>query len=310
MEFVGGQYPRHNILNEEELKEYTDSLFNNKLLGGSKPNLSAYGFYTGDRLDDPTTLYRHNEFAYRSDSWDGSHEILALGCSQTYGRGIPEEGRWTNILQELTNKKVANLSAPGQSIHFLVSQAFEYFKTFGNPEYVICLFPDPFRISLPSNKDVIDSKYNLIKKFITSVQVSANQAPVEKPMYIKKPYFYEDVIPIEVPIFFSMQSIHALEQYCNSNKIKLIWSSWDEFFYHNIPMLDKGSFSNFFRDEDLLIKGAYFNRECHSEYKERFEYYFVHGRDTLISTNTHPGVHANIHFAEAFCREINKRDKQ
>jgi hypothetical protein len=292
------------------MKEYSDSLFQNKLFGPAGANHSAYGFHIGDILDDPNTLYSHNNFGYRSKFWDGSHEILAIGCSQTYGRGIPEEGRWTDILQELTNKKVANLSAPGQSINFLVSQAFAYFKAFGNPEYVVCLFPDPFRIGLPTNEKLIDSKKNLSKSIHTSVQIDPDETADDRPKYLKKPYYYEDVIPVELPIFFSIQSIHALEQYCNSNKINLIWSSWDHFFYENLLFLDKNHFNNFFADENLWIEGSRFNRECHSEYKERFDYYFVHGRDTLIPTSTHPGVHKNIHFAEAFYKEINKKTKQ
>ena len=310
MEFWPSQNPSQNFFDSDKLKKYNDSIFDNKLLGATIPNQSNYGFYINDVLDDPTTLYRHNEFGYRSESWDGSHEILALGCSQTYGRGIPEEGRWTDILQKLSNKKVANLSAPGQSINFLISQAFAYFKIFGNPESVVCLFPDPFRVLLPSNEKLIDSKNNRGRNVNTPVQINSNETAEDRPKYLKKPYYYEDVLPVELPIFFSMQSIHILEQYCSSNKINLIWSSWDRFFHHNIPILDENCFNNFFTDEDLLIKGSHFNSECHVEYKERFEYYFVHGRDTIIPSTTHPGVHKNIHFAEAFYREINKRNKQ
>jgi hypothetical protein len=299
---------KNNDLEKDE--EYVNSIFNNKLSGSYSINSSTYGFEINNMLDDEKTLYKHNQFGYRSDFWDGSHEILGIGCSVTYGRGIPEDGRWTNILQELTNKKVANLSSPGQSINFLVSQAFAYFKTFGNPEYVICFFPDPFRITLPTNKKLINSKNHNGYATNVSIQVSSNETVDEKPNFLKKPFYYEDILPLEVPVFFAMQSIHFLEQYCNANKIKLIWSSWHDFFQLNFSNLNENSFNNFFYNEELLIKDTNFNHECHLEHKEKFDNYFIHARDTKKINNrhtTHSGAHQNIHFAEAFYKEIDKR---
>ena len=307
MNVLPSQYPKKGLLNEEKFNTYKDLIFDNKLLGDAKPNSFAYGFKIDNILDDKTTYYGHNEFGYRSGSWDGSHEILAIGCSNTYGRGIPEKGRWTNILEEISNKKVANLSAPGQAINFLVSQAFAYFKKFGNPESVICFFPDPYRINLPISKNFINSKNNYRDHFFSSVQISSVETADEKSKYLKKPYYYEDILPIEVPIFFSMKAIHSLEQYCNSNKINLIWSSWHDFFIKDISGLDINIFDNFIINEELYIKESKFSAECHSEYKERFEYYFSEGRDQVIPTNTHPGVHKNIHFAEIFYKEMNKK---
>jgi hypothetical protein len=289
----------------EQAKKYIYSIYGNQLLGDAEPNLSNYGLFYKDLLVDETTLYRHNEFAYRSDFWDGSHEILALGCSNTYGSGIPEEGRWTDILQELSNKKVANLSSSGQSINFLISQAFAYFKLFGNPEYVICLFPDPLRVNLPTNRKLLDSK-NTNDKINRVVYLDSSANTDDRPKYLKKPYYYEDILPLEFSIFLSMQSIYALEQYCNSNKIKLIWSTWEPVFQNFISSLSEISLNNFVNKDSLTIQGSYLYDECHSEYRERFEYYFVHGRDGKDVGLIHPGVHKNIHIAESFYEELKK----
>jgi hypothetical protein len=289
----------------EKFEKYINSIYGSRLSSGANTSSSHYGFMYQNMIKDETTLYRHNEFGYRSDSWDGSHEVLALGCSHTYGRGIVEEGRWTNILQELSNKKIANLSSPGQSINFLVSKAFEYFKTFGNPEYVICLFPDPLRINLPTDSKLIDSKRNN-KNINTVVYVSTNESLDERPNYLKKPYYYEDVLPVEVPIYFSMQALYALEQYCNANKIKLIWSSWDPMFQDVICYFPQISFTNFISNDLLKVNDSTFYADCHSSYKERFDYYFIHGRDDDNINHTHPGVHKNIHIAEIFYEEMKR----
>lgn len=295
----------------KEMEKYVDQIFGNKLFSGIPINSSHYGHTSDNSIEDKNTLYNFNQFGYRSDPWDGSHEILVLGCSHTYGKGIPEEGRWTNILQEISNKKVANLSLPGESINFLVSQAFEYFKIFGNPEYVVCFFPDIFRINLPVNNQLVNSKINTIKESNTAVVYVEDHLSIDKkPKYLKKPYYYEDVLPPEIPIFFSMKSIHALEQYCNSNKIKLIWSSWDSTFCNIISNLPQISFTNFFINDSLIIKDSHFDLDCHLEYKERFEYYFDHARDSIDINSRHPGVHKNIHIAEVFYKEIIKRSKE
>ena len=294
----------HRGIYSNNAKKYVNSIYGNKLFGESEPNVSSYGIFHGDLdiLTDKETLYRNNNFGYRSDFWDGSHEILAIGCSNTYGSGIPEEGRWTDILQELTNKKVANLSARGQSINFLVSQAFAYFKLFGNPEYVVCFFPDLLRVYLPTDEKLLDSKQNK-DVLMKVIYVDEKEGPDDKPKYLKKPYHYEDILPIGFPLFFSMQSLYALEQYCNSNKIKFIFSSWDASFQNSVSDL---SLNGFIKDDSLLIKDAYFDAECHSDYKERFEHYFVHGRDEEPAFRMHPGVHKNIHVAECFYEELKK----
>ena len=110
---------------------------------------------TNGILVDPKTEYSINSFGYRDIDWIGKAEILAVGCSNTWGYGVPVDGRWTNILGEKINKEIRNLSFPGGSINDLVAKSFEYFKIFGNPEIMLCLFPDPFRLRLPIKKNII-----------------------------------------------------------------------------------------------------------------------------------------------------------
>ncbi len=292
----------------DELKNFIKSIYGNELAGGPNPNSSQYGFRSGDIILDEKTLYRHNQFGYRSSFWDGSHEILALGCSHTYGNGIPEEGRWTNILEELSNKKIANLSSSGQSINFLVSQAFAYFKMFGNPKYVICLFPDPLRVNLPTNRKILDSKYDNRNTINKVIYIDQTESVEDKPKYLKKPYCYEDILPTEFSLFISMQSIYSLEQYCNSNRIKLIWSCWDPMFQKFISNLSEISLDNFISDNSLIIDNVKFEAECHADYKTRFDYYFIHGRDEKGLGYNHPGVHKNIHIAEFFHKNLKLYD--
>ena len=323
----------NSLINEEysmPSEEYVDLLLRNKLESNQRKNITTFGHMTGgavlgkDRfgiLIDSETKYYSNNFGYRDSDWNSKAEILAIGCSNTYGIGITEEGRWTNILEKKINKKIQNLSIPGGSINELVSKSFEYFKQFGNPEIMLCLFPDPFRVKLPFKKNLINGdflKYDMNRRdghstdlILNTIHFDHNSGNISKKnKYFKTPYSYEEVLPIELPIFFSMQSIHMLEQYCKSNNIKLIWSSWDCNFLDVLNNIKQNPFNNFFSNEDLLINEAHFYKNCHKNYKNKFEKYFDTGLDIEKGLeHVHPGVHKHVHIAEAFYEKINNDNK-
>ena len=86
--------------------------------------------------------YDVNSLGYRSKEFDGNSDMLFLGCSQTYGQGIPQENTWTDILSKKMNLSSSSLAARGDSIIGQVTKAFYYFEKFGNPKIVVALFPD------------------------------------------------------------------------------------------------------------------------------------------------------------------------
>lgn len=294
-------------------QQYKDVLLKNQLELHFHGPSTQFGFNLSHGQVDIETEYSTNNFGYRDTDWNSKAEILAVGCSNTFGVGVPVEGRWTNILEKKLNKKIQNLGIAGGSINELISKSFEYFKKFGNPETLLCLFPDPFRIPLPFKKNLIIGNYHKndlpdeIDLFIENVCFTYSEEYFKKSKYFKIPYSYEQVLPLELPIFFSMQSIHMLEQYCKSNNIKLIWSSW----YDDLPrVLDdtqEDIFSSFFSLLSCNINTRTIEQNCHKNYKNEFEKYFDKGADIEYGLDfSHPGVHWHVHIAEAFYKEINK----
>jgi hypothetical protein len=292
----------------EHSEDYVEFLLNNSL-GFPLKNYKSLGFSRGGGMIDTQTEYSYNNFGYRDKYWKGNSEILALGCSNTFGSGVPVKGRWTNILGSMMNQEIRNLSEPGVSIQKIISQAFAYFKEFGNPKTIVCLFPDPFRLNLPINKNLIISNDHNHDTFLNTVHlISHNGTDVSKRVrYSKKPHKYEDVLPMELPLFFSMQSIHMLEQYCKSNSIKLVWTSWMEDIHYVFNNLENIPFDNFVFNEDFIINSLVFDKDCHENERNIFTRYFDHGNDTEEGIEySHPGAHKHIHIAEAFYKEINK----
>lgn len=311
-------------------KEYRDLLLKNNIINNKHINTSMFGQPRTDNIIvDPETEYSLNNLGYRDIDWIGKAEILAVGCSNTWGFGVPVDERWTNILGKKINKEIRNLSFPGGSINDLVAKSFEHFKIFGNPEIMLCLFPDPFRLRLPVKKNLIknflltkntsDNK-NIISDpdlFFANIHINENQKLNSQRMkYIKRPYTYQEILPLELLLFFSMQSIHLLEQYCNSNGIKLIWATWHRNTFNALSNDKENIFSNIVFNEDLLIdhhldyegklKDNEYDKDCHKEYENYFKKYFNIGGDIQDGLeNAHPGVHKHIHIAEAFYKEIN-----
>ena len=302
------------------LEEYKNKLLKNNLdcdknMYGDpfqQKNTTTLGRHRSNFIVDRETEYYLNNFGYRDSDWNSKAEVLAIGCSNTHGYGVSVDGRWTNILEKTIDKKIHNLSFPGGSINELVYKSFEYFKTFGNPDIVLCLFPDPFRIKLPVKKNLKITDFDSADVDSLMENVSFDHNPKEnfqKTKYFKIPYSYEEVLPMELPLYFSMQSIHMLEQYCKSSNIKLIWSSWHYEFINVLNNMQENTFNNFFSNTNLFINAGLYSldQNCHKDYKDKFEKYFHCGLDNEDGlNNAHPGVHTHVHIAEAFNKEINK----
>lgn len=287
--------------------DYINYLLGNNLHSGSKRPKQGFGYHRSEIIVDIDTEYYYNNFGYRSSDWHAGSSILAVGCSNTFALGVPIEYSWPQILSTKINKDVRNLSIPGSSIMHLVCKMFAYFKEFGNPEIIFCLFPDPFRMTIPGNNNLTSGEYNKSGWIMNDVHLQKYSDSVisNRSKYSRIPHKYEDVLPLELSVFLSSQAIHLLEQYCSSNNIKLFWSSWDYPFSNTINTIETKVFDNFFYDQEVIISNNDMNFECHKEYAENSFKYFRIGLDNEDDPGTaHPGLHKHIHIAESFYKKL------
>lgn len=324
------------LISESETKDY---LFNNpshleffvanKIDLGYSVRLGAdnYGISHGTVVADVKHKYNINSFGYRSSEFDNQPLVFA-GCSQTFGVGVPEEMIWGNQLANKLNEKCINISTPGASVQWIVQRLFSYFANYEKPKYLFCLFPDFYRMLVATNKNLLLSHSNDQKlPHIPIVQQAhlKNAEPIEdRPKYSKKPHVFSDVLPLELPFFLSCQHIHMLEQYCKSNNIKLIWSSWDfstnrvighfkekfNIFNNYIP-IDSNSWSEvneqhfLFENSEAaeMFNGKNTIKNCHKELEKKYSYCFSVGAD-LEMGRPHMGVHRHTHIAENFYEKV------
>jgi hypothetical protein len=208
------------------------------------PNLIKFYFnknFIGDIKEwlDPRNDYTLNNYGYRGPDFSKDVDLVAAGCSVTYGIGVPEKGSWPHIAAKKLKLSYVNLSKPGASIEWIVDSLFSYFFEFGNPKNVFVLFPGPLRKEIVLNNQYNMSKYVNMEDFmhqgmsedlIKGVVSYTFQSPriKDKSLFLKRPFPIEETLPPETAVYRSFRSIRMLEVYCKSSNINLMWGTWSD----------------------------------------------------------------------------------
>lgn len=269
--------------------------------------------------------YSLNDLGYRSKEFDGSSDIVFLGCSLTYGQGLPEENIWPTVLANKLNLSHSSLAARGDSIMGQVSKAFYYFEKFGNPKVVVALFPF-YRINTPYVKGKMETqnkfRRNYFKTWDYLPMVEYSEVWGTFSDYAKAPYDPQNVLTEEFVFFYENIFIDMLRQYCVSNNIKFFWSNWDPMYQEQIY----GEVNSFYPKhhdgycyieafdwkkpdgrnldandtrEEADDYGEFNALECHSDYDRDHEL-FYRGADRKDGRMPHWGFHKHLHIAEGF----------
>lgn len=261
-------------------------------------------------IDDSETEHILNSLGYRSSEFTSGTKILAAGCSNTVGLGVDQDKIWSSVLSDLTGMSCANLGIVGGSFGSIAETVMAHIRAYGAPEVVCVFLPGLYRIQLPINEEVNTYLINKQEKdfYIKNVNLAffKEGTKYEKayPDYSLKPYNVNDVISLEIGVYYSMMSLNFLVDYCRAAGIKLIMSSWEpgttEFLLEKKE--DKSSkldLSNFY---PLDMYEVFFNNpetiKCHTEIDSDVR---GRGRDT----SGHMGEHQHRHVAELFASKIN-----
>jgi hypothetical protein len=129
--------------------------------------------------------YDINANGFRCDNFDTmdftKKSIIYLGCSNTFGVGVPEADTWASMVHEMiqtehnTTYNYINLSVPGAGLdwylHFL-----PYFSKF-NPVLILSATPDMSRMNLitPENNQII----SLTVAGVTALKKNKTSTPLD-----------------------------------------------------------------------------------------------------------------------------------
>lgn len=283
-------------------------------------------YWTPEGVESP---YSTNSMGYRSDEFLENRDIVFAGCSQTWGDGVVYDGIWGNILSKSLGVKSYNLGVGGKSTQFIVQNLIAFFKEYGNPKMVFCLFPEFTRMEMKSSADFMISKNAPTdmrgKNTYSLIPIAVN--PNKNTKYSKMPHIAEEMIPLELAFSISLDYIHMLELYCERHGIKLFWGTWDHFqdryLNDNIESMDfknyvylkqdrwerriQDDYINNFHEDGILCSGRIYgpcstHENCHQELKDIYAKNFDFSMDSDPKNKVwgHMPVHIHAHIADYF----------
>lgn len=313
----------HLPLLKKQYKEYDyeeeviDRLFFNNL--DKSYILTSHNILTEDNVEISNEFfYKLNSSFYRSEEFYKSPDIIFSGCSFTYGMGLKEESLWTDLLAKKMKSGYINLGLPGKSVSSIINNLYSYFREYGKPKYIFCLFPNFHRFELPINEQIIISQRNLNNTKYNSSPIFYDD-PIdaggylqdiiiddtnlsEKPKYSKKPHVAEDILSIDITYWTAIKHILSFEQYCEAAGIKLFWTTWDKDLNLAINLI-KDKYPNQYKNFVLLDEK--YDSDCHDEEKQKnLLLWDLAGDRDRGNDYAHPGVHFHIHVAEAFHKAL------
>lgn len=303
---------------KEKNKEYLIKHFSNSNIAGLHNPNSTIVFDSVNVFDkanvvtvDDDNTYEINKYGFRGEI-DENSDVIASGCSITFGIGVPEEARWTNILSNQINKNIINLGVEGASVKNVCTNIIQYCMNNKMPKEIFCLFPDFFRSMVVIDKEFYksglskrywDESDNLILTFCNPKvsQHSKNRVLME----IKDKSNIEDSVSPHQLILDSVNFIYILESFCLANGIKLYWTTWDKPTFAILQEMSK--------IKDFKLKNFYnsmpsYGYDCRSHYNSEFNNHpqWERGSDYSIINNkktkdyAHPGIHFHTHIASLF----------
>ena len=123
-------------------------------------------FVTDENYFFEPVNYSLNAYGYRTHDTVPERYILACGCSHTYGTGLHEAERYTNLLEKEIGMPVINTGFPGVGINFLLLNILRLINSdYPNPDAIICQYPNTERLTLPRTRDKLLNVLPIHKKY-------------------------------------------------------------------------------------------------------------------------------------------------
>lgn len=103
---------------------------------------------------DATITYKFNNYGFRCDQFNNDPSVVFLGCSHTFGVGLPLECTWPYLVAKSLNLQCYNLGLPGTSNDTAFRLAYYWLKKL-NPKMVILGQVDASRFEVLDNNSMV-----------------------------------------------------------------------------------------------------------------------------------------------------------
>jgi hypothetical protein len=102
-------------------------------------------------IDAPIT-YVNNSHGFRTAEFEQKEHFITVGCSFTYGIGLPHDFVWPELLSKHIDLPVYNLAIAGSSIDTCY-RVVEHYAPRLNPKFIAVLVPPKTRIEIFLDKE-------------------------------------------------------------------------------------------------------------------------------------------------------------
>ncbi len=268
---------------------------------------------------DEINTYEINHLGLRGEI-DENSDILASGCSITFGLGVPEAGRWTNFLSKKINQSVTNLGNPGASVETICNNIIQYSLNTKMPKQIFCLFPDFFRSMVVVDKEFYKSKVDRgsigTQDYLEYIYCNPKIVKDRRSafMEVEDATYIEDSRSPHQLILDCINSIYILESFCLSNNIQLHWTTWNtasSWILEELVKMENFKLKNYtslYPPKSEYGPNALVEQTCKIDHDNEFkdnvawkngsDYSIIDGKKT--SQNSHPGIHFQYHVADFF----------
>jgi hypothetical protein len=289
-------------------------------VGGIIPNRRPAPVREIEQKNDPVNTYTVNSMEERGPEHIMNPDIITLGCSQTWGVGVPDGTLWPDVLAKQTGMSHVNLASPGEAIQQNLDSLIRYIKVYGKPKYVVALFSDFTRNYMllntermrrdeePASQDDPGVSFTPVFHDRLNRQYST-ELDIRGPKYAKKPFLVTDVVSKETFLFYYMQYLSMIQAYCEASGIKLLFSTWDA---STMKVLNRyttngvklSGFCYFNKTRWISGSSTEYHSNCHSDEEETYGRNWIVGADATDDIGGHIGIHEHLDIAEMFANEI------
>jgi hypothetical protein len=276
-------------------KRNTQALFFNEIdsvVRQEEEKFLIYGeLLRKDYDQDDSVRYSFNSLGFRSDEFtdyhDGEH-VLFAGCSETEGQGGNLESLWAYMVYKKLSetKKISgffNLSRGGWGHDLIIANIIQYIKRYGKPDKIYMLLPN---MSRDFDWQGLENKeeyyiYSIKTTFFSVKPFILPDGTVRQKQKLKE---QRDLVTKFINL------IKLFEEYCVSNNIELVWSTYsipDGRNYKNLNV-----FNNFIdmSDADEII----------SKSKNLFKEELYNKKNIINKRDGHQGYLFHYHWAQKF----------
>ncbi len=271
------------------------------------------GLSSGGHIIDKTE-YNLNSLGYRSREFlkDRPGDLITIGCSTSFGQGVPENEVWSSKLSNIKSMDVVNLSIPGMGATRYIEDLSIYIKEFGKPKNIIALIPDLFRLRFLNDFEFHISSNGAANsdKDLYMEDIFLNAGFEKRSRYIEIPFMSSDRISPVYVLYRNISAILMMESLFKSANINFFWSTYDSSTLSIINDLIKIGivFDGYIQDEEFDLNEKDINNRCKDSH-QNLNYgteNWDRGLDFPNNGRFHQGIHFHTHVAELFDKKLGK----